>query len=324
MDGLEVVNRLMDGARRDALLAERTGTKAAPAPAPEVRAAEPAPAPRWREVDLPAPPDFRTHVVDSVGLAEVFPYINPQMLYAKHLGLRGSIDRLREQGDAKTARLEETVEALKDEVLARGWMQPRAVYRFFDAASEGDAVVLRERPDGPEAARFPFPRQPDRDRLCLADWVAPAGEGRRDTLAAFVTTCGDGVRTQAERWKTVGEYLKSYALQALAIEAAEGFAELLHQRIRAMWGIADPPGLSRRDLFQARYRGLRVSFGYPACPNLEEQAVLWRLLEPEARIGVALTDGFMMDPEASVSALVLHHPDARYFSVNEAVARTNS
>jgi 5-methyltetrahydrofolate--homocysteine methyltransferase len=91
-----------------------------------------------------------------------------------------------------------------------------------------------------------------------------------------------------------------------------------------MWGIADPPGLSRRDLFQARYRGLRVSFGYPACPNLEEQAVLWRLLEPEARIGVALTDGFMMDPEASVSALVLHHPDARYFSVNEAVARTNS
>jgi 5-methyltetrahydrofolate--homocysteine methyltransferase len=274
-------------------------------------------------VDLPAPPDFRTHVVDQVGLAEVFPYINPQMLYAKHLGLRGSIDRLREKGDAKTARLEETVEALKDEVLERGWMQPRAVYRFFDAASEGDTVVLRESPGGPEAARFTFPRQPDRDRLCLADWVAPADADRRDTMALFVTTCGDGVRTQAERWKSVGEYLKSYALQALAIEAAEGFAELLHQRIRAMWGIADPPGLSRRDLFQARYRGLRVSFGYPACPNLEDQAVLWRLLEPEARIGVALTDGFMMDPEASVSALVLHHPDARYFSVNEAVARTN-
>jgi 5-methyltetrahydrofolate--homocysteine methyltransferase len=261
--------------------------------------------------------------VDSVALTDVFPYINPQMLYAKHLGLRGSIERLRERGDAKTARLERAVEALKDEVLKREWMAPRAVYRFFVAASEGDTVVLRERPDGPEVARFTFPRQPDRGRLCLADWVAPAGSGRMDTLAAFVTTCGEGVRTQAERWKTVGEYLKSYALQALAIEAAEGFAELLHQRIRAMWGIGDPPDLSRRDLFQARYRGLRVSFGYPACPNLEDQAVLWRLLEPDSRIGVQLTDGFMMDPEASVSALVLHHPDARYFSVNEAVAGAN-
>ncbi len=95
-------------------------------------------------------------------------------------------------------------------------------------------------------------------------------------------------------------------------------AELVHQRLRALWGFADPPGLSKKDLFQGRYQGIRVSFGYPACPNLEDQATLWRLLEPNRHIGVELTDGFMMEPEASVSALVFHHPDARYFSAREA------
>jgi 5-methyltetrahydrofolate--homocysteine methyltransferase len=240
------------------------------------------------------------------------------MLYVKHLGLRGSFERLRERGDVKTARLEEVVEALKHEIESLGIMRPRGVFRFLAANARGDTVVLRDRPGGAELAEIVFPRQPDRDRLCLADWVAPQESGVSDYLAAFVVTCGEGVRDQAERWKTAGEYLKSYALQALALESAEGFAEYLHRRIRSQWGFPDPPDLSRQDLFQARYRGIRVSFGYPACPNLEDQALLWRLLAPERHIGVALTDGFMMDPEASVSAIVLHHPDARYFSARPA------
>jgi 5-methyltetrahydrofolate--homocysteine methyltransferase len=137
---------------------------------------------------------------------------------------------------------------------------------------------------------------------------------QRDHIALFVTTAGAGIREIAEEAKRNGEYLRSYALQALALETAEGAAEWLHSRLRAMWGFPDPPSLTRHALFQARYRGKRYSFGYPACPDLESQAGLFRLLRPE-EIGVQLTEGFMMEPEASVSALVFHHPDAVYFSV---------
>ena len=274
-------------------------------------------------MDIPRPPDLKQHIVTDISLTDIFPYLNLQMLYAKHLGLRGSIERLLEEKNEKALKLVETIEALKGEIIERNLMTPRALYRFYVAGSEGESVILRESPDGPEAARFQFPRQANRDRLSLVDWVAPLSSGQPDFIAAFVTTCGAGVRAQAEAWKAEGEYLKSYALQAVAIEAAEGYAELLHQRIRTMWGIPDPDNLSRKDLFQTRYRGLRVSFGYPACPNLDDQGVLWKLLEPERHIGVELTEGFMMEPEASVSALVLHHPDARYFSAREEMAEAN-
>jgi 5-methyltetrahydrofolate--homocysteine methyltransferase len=131
----------------------------------------------------------------------------------------------------------------------------------------------------------------------------------------FATTVGPGVRALAEQWKADGQYLRSHILQVLALEGAEAFAELLHQKIREMWGIADPPGTTIGDLFKVRYRGVRVSFGYPACPRLEDQAQLFRLLSVEQSIGVQLTEGFMMEPEGSVTALVFHHPDAKYFSL---------
>jgi len=110
-----------------------------------------------------------------------------------------------------------------------------------------------------------------------------------------------------------GEYVRSHTLQALAIESAEGFAEKLHRDLRTAWGFPDAPGLSMIDRFKAKYQGIRVSFGYPACPDLADQEKLFRLLEPE-EIGVRLTEGHMMDPEASVSALVFHHSQAEYFN----------
>jgi 5-methyltetrahydrofolate--homocysteine methyltransferase len=119
-----------------------------------------------------------------------------------------------------------------------------------------------------------------------------------------------------DEWKDAGEYLRSHILQLLALEGAEAFAELLHEKIRTMWGIGDAPGTTRGDLFKAKYRGVRVSFGYPACPRLEDQAQLFRLLGVEEHIGVNLTEGFMMEPEGSVTALVFHHPDAKYFSLS--------
>ena len=124
--------------------------------------------------------------------------------------------------------------------------------------------------------------------------------------------CGAGVRDLAERWKEEGHYLRSHALQALAIETAEAFAEMLHTRLRTQWGFPDPPGLPLQDKLKAHYRGIRVSFGYPACPDLADQRILFDLLRPE-QVGLGLTEGYMMDPEASVSALVFHHPEAKYF-----------
>jgi 5-methyltetrahydrofolate--homocysteine methyltransferase len=134
-----------------------------------------------------------------------------------------------------------------------------------------------------------------------------------DSVALFITTAGEGVRAKAEELKNAGEYLLCHALQALAVETAEAAAEWLHARLRAAWGFPDPPETTMLDRFQGRYRGKRYSFGYPACPDLADQATLFRLLDG-GKIGVELTEGFMMDPEASVSALVLHHPQARYFA----------
>jgi 5-methyltetrahydrofolate--homocysteine methyltransferase len=166
---------------------------------------------------------------------------------------------------------------------------------------------------------FTFGRQSDEPGLCLADYVTPQSSGRTDYVCMFVTSIGDGVRALAEEWKDKGDYLRSHILQVLALEGAEAFAELLHLKIRQMWGIGDPPGLTTKDLFQAHYHGKRYSFGYPACPRLEDQAQLFRLLEVESNdLGVHLTEGYMMDPESSVSAMVFHNPNAKYFSLSPA------
>jgi 5-methyltetrahydrofolate--homocysteine methyltransferase len=199
-------------------------------------------------------------------------------------------------------------------------MQVRVLWQFFEAESSGNALhIFAGRNSERPAETFVFPRQRKADGLAVSDYVLPpqadaAGNRRRDHVAMFVTTAGQGVRELAEEAKQRGEYLRSYALQALALETAEAAAEWVHAGLRAAWGFPDAAELPRQALFQARYRGKRYSFGYPACPDLESQAGLFRLLRPE-EIGVQLTEGFMMEPEASVSALVFHHPDAAYFSV---------
>jgi 5-methyltetrahydrofolate--homocysteine methyltransferase len=163
---------------------------------------------------------------------------------------------------------------------------------------------------------FRFKRQLGGDFLCLSDYVLAPKQGKRDHLALFVVSAGEGVRERSEKAKNEGYYLTSHALQALAIETAEACAEWLHRRIREDWGFPDPPEMTMAQRFTSRYRGKRYSFGYPACPDLDDQAPLWKLLRPE-EIGVELTEGMMMDPEASVSALVFQHPDCTYFSVGD-------
>jgi 5-methyltetrahydrofolate--homocysteine methyltransferase len=234
------------------------------------------------------------------------------MLYGKHLGLRGAVTHLLAEHDPKALELQEIVEQLQRDAVADRLLSASGIYRWYRARAAGDAVVLSG-PSGGEVARFNFPRQPGGERLCLADYVR---EDVDDYVALFAVTCGTGVRERAAQLKERGEYVRSHALQALAIECAEAFAEMLHARLRTQWGFPDPADLSMADKLRARYRGVRVSFGYPACPELADQATLWRLLRPE-QIGVRLTEGFMMDPEASVSAVVFHHPSAKYFKATE-------
>ena len=202
---------------------------------------------------------------------------------------------------------------LKNDV--RSWMRVGAVWRFFEAEPVGDRIALFLPGSDTPVHVFEFHRQQRPAGLCLSDFVVPPRNGLRDSMALFVVGAGDGVRERSREAKEAGEYLASHAIQALAIETAEAAAEWLHGRIRDAWGVPDPPEMTMKDRFAARYRGKRYSFGYPACPDLDDQVPLWRLLEPE-EIGVRLTDGMMMEPEASVSALVFHHPDARYFSVS--------
>jgi 5-methyltetrahydrofolate--homocysteine methyltransferase len=313
MDGLDLANQLFSPLTRDALVdrirAEQAAldtsgdtAPAATAAAPEVRAS------RVPKVEPLRPPDLDPHVLRDVPLTHVYPYLNLQMLYGKHLGLRGVVTRLLEEGDVKARELQAVVEALKRDAGTDGLLHAHGVYQWFRARSAGDTLILST-PAGDETARFTLPRQRDGERLCLADYVRDDAD---DWVALFAVTCGEGVRDRAQAWKERGDYLRSHGLQALAIECAEAFAEMLHARLRTLWGFPDPPELSIDDKLKARYRGLRVSFGYPACPELADQATLWRVLQPE-RIGVRLTEGFMMDPEASVSALVFHHPAAKYF-----------
>jgi 5-methyltetrahydrofolate--homocysteine methyltransferase len=268
---------------------------------------------------LPAPYTDRK-VIAVPNLTEVWSYINPQMLFVKHLGFKTNFERALESRDPKALELNAAVEEVKAE--AKKFMKIKAVWQFFDAEATGNDIRLFHRRGAENAEHtFHFHRQRKPDGLCLSDYISPTlhysnPPSLHDSIAAFVVTAGTGIIERANEFKARGEFLKSHALQALALETAEAAAEWLHRRLREDWGFPDPATMTMLDRFQARYRGKRYSFGYPACPALEDQTGIFKLLRPE-EIGVNLTEGFMMEPEASVSALVFHPPDAQYFGVGE-------
>lgn len=266
---------------------------------------------------LPQPPDLKQHLLNEndIDLNEVFSYVNPAMLYGKHLGLKGRFEEKLAAGDPKAVDLHSTVREIQEKVISDGLFTLRAVYRFFRAAAEGNDLVLLDPAGRREEARFTFDRQSKPPYRCLSDYVRPRESGQPDTVALFLVTAGHGVVERSRQWKEEGRYLWSHTVQALALETAEALAEWVHERLRRLWGITDPPEMTRSQLFKARYTGLRFSFGYPACPDLEDQEELFRLLDGQSATGIGLTDGYMMEPEASVSALVFHHPQAEYFKV---------
>jgi 5-methyltetrahydrofolate--homocysteine methyltransferase len=314
------MNELMDPETRETAVSEHTFSGNGVNVSTKVKVSEVPTSTRSAKVraDLPIPEvatlERKTRLVPD--LREVWSYINPFMLYGRHLGFRGDFAKRFAERDAKAVELHESMEEVKKE--AAEFMQVRAVWQFFEAEAEGNGIRIFAPGQREALHTFAFPRQRAGDQLCLSDYILPARDGKRDHVALFVVTAGEGVRARAEKAKNEGYYFKSHGLQALAIETAEACAEWLHRRIREDWGFPDPPELTMAQRFTSRYRGKRYSFGYPACPNLEDQAGLWKLLRPE-EIGVQLTEGFMMDPEASVSALVFQHPDCTYFSAVDGV-----
>ncbi|ODA17677.1 methionine synthase [Geobacillus thermoleovorans] len=267
------------------------------------------------DVPVYIPADLERHVLRNVPLDHVLPYVNWQMVLGHHLGLKGKVKRLLEERDEKALALKAVVDELLAEAKERRWIQPAGVYRFFPAQSDGNRVYIYDPTDGKTVLEmFDFPRQPRAPYLCLADYLKSKESGEMDYVGLFAVTAGHGVRELAQHWKEEGEFLKSHAIQALALEIAEGFAERIHQIMRDRWGFPDDPDFTMEERFAAKYQGQRYSFGYPACPNLEDQEKLFRLLHPED-VGIRLTDGYMMEPEASVSAIVFAHPEARYFNV---------
>ncbi|AMQ19784.1 methionine synthase [Geobacillus sp. JS12] len=267
------------------------------------------------DVPVYIPADLERHVLRNVPLDHILPYVNWQMVLGHHLGLKGKVKRLLEEKDEKALALKAVIDELVHEAKEHCWIQPAGVYRFFPAQSDGNRVYIYDPTDGKTVLEmFDFPRQPRAPHLCLADYLKSKESGEMDYVGLFAVTAGHGVRELAQRWKEEGEFLKSHAIQALALEIAEGFAERVHQIMRDRWGFPDDPDFTMEERFAAKYQGQRYSFGYPACPNLEDQEKLFRLLHPED-IGIRLTDGYMMEPEASVSAIVFAHPEARYFNV---------
>ncbi len=272
--------------------------------------------------NIPVPPFWGVRVKKDYDLPEVFQYINDTALFKNQWQLKTA-------SQADYARLVEEkyrpIKAkLQEEVLANGWFEPKVVWGYFPAQGDGNDVVVYEPPasSGPAAAsglaellRFTFPRQREGRKLCISDFFAPKSSGVMDVIGLSLVTIGARASLETQKLFDGGEYTKYLYLHGLSVETAEALAEYHHRLMRQELGIAGEDSSHIRDLFHQKYRGSRYSFGYPACPNLEDQTKLFTLLKPEENVGVRLTSGFLLEPEQSTSAIVVHHPAAKYFVV---------
>ncbi|UPK41728.1 methionine synthase [Paenibacillus pabuli] len=323
MDGLDLANKLMNPSTREAMQLEMDAEKEADAAGADTVKSLPELTRVERSdiaIDNPVlvPPDLERHVMRNYPLSHILPYVNMQMLLGHHLGLRGSVEQLLASGDQKATDLKAVVDNIMQEAVRDGIIQAHAMYRFFPAQSSGNSVIIYDPENTSNILHtFTFPRQKVEPYLCLSDFLKPVESGQMDYVGFMVVTAGHGVRELSTAWKEQGDYLRSHALQSVALEVAEGLAERVHHMMRDIWGFPDPAQMTMKQRHGARYQGIRVSFGYPACPDLEDQGPLFKLLQPED-IGVELTEGFMMEPEASVSAMVFSHPQAKYFNVDKA------
>ncbi len=283
---------------------------------------------------IPTPPFWGVRVRKDFDLREVFQYINDTALFKNQWQLKTASQedyvRLVEQ-KFRPIKLQ-----LQEEIIASGIFEPKVVYGYFPARADGNDVIVYEAEskadnhrsaslragsghEGPqrksELLRFTFPRQREGRKLCISDFFAPKSSGKMDVIGLSLVTIGSKASEETQRLFEGGEYTRYLYLHGLSVETAEALAEYLHKKMREELGIAGEDSAHIRDLFHQKYQGSRYSFGYPACPNLEDQTKLFALLHPEENVGVKLTTGFLLEPEQSTSAIVVHHPQAKYFVV---------
>tara|TARA_B100001123_G_C15345508_1_gene1036851 strand:- start:2821 stop:6288 length:3468 start_codon:yes stop_codon:yes gene_type:complete len=321
MQGLGITNRLLNEKEVQLLTKELANLDiemqdSTPKDIPYIRPVEIPSTIVNTNLDIPEPQSLTPKIYTNYDLKEIFSYINPVMLYTRHLGYRGRFEEALMTNDPKAMELYDLVKEVQNEMIDRKDIIASAIYKFFPAFSEQKTLIIYDDERILPIEKFEFGRQSTGDLLCLSDFVSSTKSGKPDHIAMFVTSISDSARLWADKLRSDGEFLRSHIVQSLAIEGAEAFAEIIHQQIRNEWGIKDKKDITLRELFQARYTGKRYSFGYPACPRLEDQEKLFRLLNIQSLLPVSLTEGYMMEPESSVSALVTHHVDAKYFNLN--------
>ena len=260
-------------------------------------------------------------------LREIFQYINETALFKNQWQLKTASQE--DYGRLVETKYRPILKELEEEVIAAGWFEPKVVYGYFGAQGDGNDVIVYNLPEGwKQGDRGPGRRRcasPSRASakgggLCISDFFLPKSSGQMDVLGMSCVTIGAQASHETQKLFEGGEYTKYLYLHGLSVESAEALAELSHKRIREELGIAGDDSPHIRDLFHQKYRGSRYSFGYPACPNLEDQTKLFALLHPDETIGVHLTTGFLLDPEQSTSAIVVHHPAAKYFVASSVLA----
>lgn len=328
-DGLDLMDKVMTRRFDDHVKA--AGIQREARPSTQKRLGQPATLPVTRPVDyeevalrraelaaeaaVPQPPFWGAKLIEWVEPKALLPYLNEVMLYQFHWGFRKagrSIEEFRAYADAELKPILKRILDIcyRDEIL-----QPQAAYGYWPANSDGDALVLFDPQDNTkEVARFNLPRQRREGGLCIADFFRPIESGEKDVCGLQVVTMGQRASEVAREWFAADRYQDYLYLHGLSVELAEALAEHTHKRIRAELGFGHEDAREMEKMLKQGYRGSRYSFGYPACPNLEDQTQLLKLLGAE-KVGITLSDEFQLEPEQSTSAIVLHHPQAKYFSV---------
>ncbi|HZU43872.1 MAG TPA: methionine synthase, partial [Terriglobales bacterium] len=274
--------------------------------------------------NIPTPPFYGVRVKKDFDLREVFQYINETALFKNQWQLKTASQE--DYVKLVASKFRPILKDLEEDVIKSGLFEPKTVYGYFACQSEGNDVVVYD--GAPPASggngqgsglieiqRFTFPRQKEGRRLSIADFFAPRSSGKFDVIGFSLVTIGHKASEETRRLFEAGEYTRYLYLHGLSVETAEALAELQHKKMREDLGIAADDSPRINDLFHQKYCGSRYSFGYPACPNLEDQTKIFALLHPEEAVGVRLTTGFLLEPEQSTSAIVVHHPQAKYFVV---------
>jgi 5-methyltetrahydrofolate--homocysteine methyltransferase len=267
------------------------------------------------DAPVPAAPFYGSRVVKDIALDDVFSFVNETALFKGQWQFKQGRTPPEQYEALVREKVRPIYEELKERIKREQLLIPRVVYGYFPCQSSGNDLVILNEDRESERMRFTFPRQPAGKRLCLADFFAAKDSGRVDVVAFHLVTMGSRASVYSNELFKSDNYADYLYFHGLSVEGAEALAELWHKRIREELGIAAEDAPEVRKLFRQQYQGSRFSFGYPACPSLEDQAKLFELLDP-SRIGVELTEEFQLEPEQSTSAIVVHHPEAKYFSVD--------